>query len=123
MNYDVFMASDTDATFEEDSSSISDDTITDLYKRIDNLDKNVNDLLILSSRKEGVNPDSRTNSASDSGSTPTDVYLASITDACQDIKENTYNTYSWVIILSFIIVIFEFKKLVRGAIKKYYTKE
>lgn len=123
MNYDVFMASDTDATFEEDSSSISDDTITDIYKRIDNLDKNVNDLLILSSRKEGVNPDSRTNSANDSGSTPTDVYLASITDACQNIKENTYNTYSWVIILSFIIVIFEFKKLVRGAIKKYYTKE
>lgn len=122
MNYDMFMASDTDATIEEDSSFISDDTITDIYERIDDMDKNINELMLMSSRKSDLTSAGNREITSNEA-TPTDVYLASITDACQDIKENTYNTYSWVIILSFIIVIFEFKKLVRGAIKKYYTKE
>lgn len=118
MNEYMFMSSPTDAeTLEtEETTEVSNDEI---YAMLDDLDKRVSDLQLETAAKRYSDEGRQSLSTS----TPTDIYLASITDAVGEIQKNTYDGYTWIVILAFVIVIFETKKLFRGAIKTWYDKE
>lgn len=84
--------------------------IDDIYEKLDEMNGN----LQLIYRK-----DNTVNVSVPDSATSTDAELASLSDAVSDIKESNDNLYQWVVILAFIIVILECKKMFRGAIKKY----
>lgn len=95
---------------EEATPTDSEHDLDDVYNKLDEMNGN----LQLIYRKDNTVSVSVPESASG-----TDAEIASLTDAVTDIKESNENLYQWVIILAFIIVILECKKMFRGAIKKY----
>ena len=114
--FDLYYATETDAT--EESSS-SEHSIDDIYEMLDSIDGRLSELQLERSRS-GTRSVSET---SESGTGMDSESVASLTDAVEVIKDNTFNTYSWLVILAFVIVIFECKKMIRGAIKSWYERE
>ena len=95
---------------DEATPSDSQYDIDDIYQKLDEMNGN----LQLIYRK-----DNSVNVTVPESSTGTDAELASLSDAVTDIKKSNEDLYQWVVILAFIIVILECKKMFRGAIKKY----
>lgn len=50
-----------------------------------------------------------------------DAEIASLSDAVSDIKQSNNNLYTWVVVLAFIIVLFEIKKMFRASFKKWFN--
>ena len=104
--YDLFASEASPSDASEDTTEHS---IDDIYAMLDSIDGRLSELQIESS-------------TSNASSSAQSVDLASVTDATASIAENTTNIYVWVVVLAFIIVIYESKKIFRGSIKKWLDK-
>lgn len=105
-----------DPAEEESSTEYS---IDDVYKMLDSIDQRLSDLQISSAKKDGF---SRNEADSVEISSSTDAMLASITDASGKISDNTEKSSMWIMVLAFIIVIFELKRMIRGSVKQWISK-
>lgn len=115
MNNFIFIATGSDAT--EESTEYS---LDDIYKKLDEVDQRVSDFQLSSTQKKGSMEAAQNNT---SAGTPTDIYLASITDASTEIAQNTSAIGSWIVVIAFIIVLFECKKMIRGSIKSWLDRK
>lgn len=115
--YDRYLGDDSyDVNTPSDASEENID-VDDIYNRIDDIDEKISDInLILiknnSSRSEEVvvaTPDYPDYSAE----------IASITDAVSNINDSVDGVNTWIIVIAFIIVFFETKRMIRGAIKTF----
>lgn len=105
-----------DSSEEESTTEYS---IDDVYKMLDSIDQRLSDLQISSAKKDGF---SRNEADSVEISSSTDAMLASITDASGKISDNTEKSSMWIMVLAFIIVIFELKRMIRGSVKQWISK-
>lgn len=92
-----------DVSTPSDAESVNVYTIDDIYQLLDSIDSRLSEIQINNNNDENV----------------IEIDTASITDATGSIKENTDNIYIWIIVLSFIIVIFEIRKMFRNAISQW----
>lgn len=102
-----------------EEESTTEYSIDDVYKMLDSIDQRLSDLQISSAKKDGF---SRNEADSVETSSSTDAMLASITDASGKISNNTEKSSIWIMVLAFIIVIFELKRMIRGSVKQWISK-
>lgn len=102
-----------------EEESTTEYSIDDVYKMLDSIDQRLSDLQISNTKS------SRSSEVASTGSdmgTSTDAMLASITDASGKISDNTEKSSVWIMVLAFIIVIFELKRMIRGSVKQWVSK-
>lgn len=110
--YDMFYSEHTETDASEDNEVI--------LEKLDNIDERLSDIQLQQGNQKSNVTYNISESNEETTSTQTDAYLASITDAVTDLKQEVVISYTWVICLTFIYVIFESKKLLRGSIKRWF---
>lgn len=96
--------------------SVPEATPTDSEHNIDDIYDELHDvkgqMQLLNEKEVVVNVETATSSDSSQD-------IASLTDAVQELQKTNNNIYQWCVVIAFIIVILEVKKMFRGSIKKW----